>query len=173
MINGAPHYTNVEDSYMGYRIPAKSIVLANHFAVSRDEAAFGPNTHDFLPERWIADDGTLKDLPQTGFGFGRRICTGRHIAKNVSPRFSIPLVKRSLLCWGRRGRFLLLTAVLIHSNCLSKSPAFYGHLLSTPELSTRRVLEKWLMIWRATMASSLCRTRANQCARRGARGFAA
>ncbi|KAL5042013.1 hypothetical protein BDW71DRAFT_190819 [Aspergillus fruticulosus] len=24
----------------------------------------------------------LKDLPQTGFGFGRRICTGRLIARN-------------------------------------------------------------------------------------------
>lgn len=24
----------------------------------------------------------LKDLPQTGFGFGRRVCTGRTIARN-------------------------------------------------------------------------------------------
>lgn len=68
---------------MGYRIPAGSIVMGNHFAIARDEEVFGKDTDDFIPERWLADDGTLKDLPQTGFGFGRRICTGRHIARNV------------------------------------------------------------------------------------------
>jgi hypothetical protein len=26
--------------------------------------------------------GGLKDLPQSGFGFGRRACTGKHIARN-------------------------------------------------------------------------------------------
>lgn len=84
VVAGVPHATKTEDVYMGHRIPAGSIVLANHFAISRDEEAFGQHTDQFIPERWIAADGTLKDLPQTGFGFGRRICTGRHIARNVS-----------------------------------------------------------------------------------------
>lgn len=95
MVQGVPHFTKAEDQYGPYRIPAGSIVLPNAFAITRDEAAFGPDTDAFIPERWMADvpegvehkidaggrDTTVvKDLPQTGFGFGRRICTGRHIA---------------------------------------------------------------------------------------------
>lgn len=81
---------------MGYHIPANSIVLANAFAVTHDEGAFGPNVDAFIPERWLAEETpekesidvcgfnvtALKDLPHTGFGFGRRICTGRIIARN-------------------------------------------------------------------------------------------
>lgn len=94
-----PHFTKTEDNYMGYYIPANSIVLANAFAITRDESVFGPDVDNFVPERWLAEDHqeegkeplidgcgmnttALKDLPQTGFGFGRRICTGRIIARN-------------------------------------------------------------------------------------------
>lgn len=91
-----PHFTKTEDSYMGYHIPADSIVLPNAFAITRDEAVFGDNVDAFVPERWLAEEtpaepsvdvcglntAALKDLPQTGFGFGRRICTGRIIARN-------------------------------------------------------------------------------------------
>ncbi|KAL4778358.1 cytochrome P450 [Aspergillus varians] len=78
---------------------ANSIVLPNAFAITRDEAVFGEDVDAFIPERWFAEtDGdnlkepsidscgvnvsALKDLPQTGFGLGRRICTGRTIARN-------------------------------------------------------------------------------------------
>lgn len=83
---------------MGYHIPANSIVLPNTFAITRDKAAFGEDVDAFLPDRWLAEDElegkapsidvcgfnttALKDLPHTGFGFGRRICTGRIIARN-------------------------------------------------------------------------------------------
>ncbi|KAL2172385.1 hypothetical protein VTG60DRAFT_6224 [Thermothelomyces hinnuleus] len=98
VVGGVPHFTKVQDSYMGYHIPANSIVLANAFAITRDESVFGPDVDDFIPERWMVDEkdvkpeptidacglnvSALKDLPQTGFGFGRRICTGRIIARN-------------------------------------------------------------------------------------------
>lgn len=81
---------------MGYHIPANSIVLPNAFAITRDESVFGQHVDAFIPERWLAENQTnppsidacglnvtaLKDLPQTGFGFGRRVCTGRIIARN-------------------------------------------------------------------------------------------
>ncbi|KAK8052460.1 hypothetical protein PG993_003845 [Apiospora rasikravindrae] len=99
VVGGVPHATKREDTYMGYRIPAGSLVMGNHYAITRDESVFGANVDAFLPERWLqypekanpnSDDVdslsheqcTLKDLPQTGFGFGRRICTGRNIARN-------------------------------------------------------------------------------------------
>lgn len=94
---GIPHRTLQEDTYKGYRIPAGSIVVGSHFAITRDESVFGADVESFVPERWLLDceeDGqtatattsknrhTLKSLPLTGFGFGRRLCTGRHIALN-------------------------------------------------------------------------------------------
>lgn len=96
VVGGVPHFTKVEDTYMGYRIPANSIVLPNAFAITRDESVFGPDPNAFDPHRWLADDvpevptvdaggfnsSALKDLPHTGFGFGRRVCTGRIIARN-------------------------------------------------------------------------------------------
>ncbi|KAI1498864.1 cytochrome P450 [Biscogniauxia marginata] len=94
-IGGVPHATKTEDVYMGYRIPAGSTVLPHHYAITRDEATFGNNVDDYVPERWLLQDGkdvadtavpgpddTLKDLPLVAFGFGRRICPGRHLARN-------------------------------------------------------------------------------------------
>ncbi|KAI0023851.1 putative cytochrome P450 [Xylariomycetidae sp. FL0641] len=96
VIGGVPHATKKADTYMGYHIPAGSIVMGNHYAIGRDESVFGDHVDEFRPERWLeytgeeyADTDTerhdhyvLKDLPQTGFGFGRRICVGRHIARH-------------------------------------------------------------------------------------------
>ncbi|KAB5551056.1 cytochrome P450 [Coniochaeta sp. 2T2.1] len=99
VVGGVRHFTKTQDSYAGYHIPANSIVLPNAFAICRDESVFGQDVESFIPERWLADaedEGkkapsidacgfnvtALKDLPQTGFGFGRRICTGRFIARS-------------------------------------------------------------------------------------------
>lgn len=90
---GIPHLTKAEDSYAGYRIPAGSVVVANYWALARDPV-YGEDPEAFTPERWVEEseaegggvDGTgvsrLKDLPSFAFGFGRRICPGRHIARH-------------------------------------------------------------------------------------------
>ncbi|KAJ6559693.1 cytochrome P450 [Mycena capillaripes] len=77
---GAPHFLEVEDVYRGYRIPAKSIVFANVWAISHDERTYS-DPDAFKPERFL--DRTFDDLirdVQPAFGFGRRICPGRHMA---------------------------------------------------------------------------------------------
>ncbi|KAK4892344.1 hypothetical protein LTR27_009178 [Elasticomyces elasticus] len=74
---GIPHAVIEDDEYMGYRIPKGSVVIGNHWAIHLDEEVF-ENALTFDPERWIRDP----DLPFAPFGFGRRICTGQHIAKN-------------------------------------------------------------------------------------------
>ncbi|KAK0744667.1 cytochrome P450 [Apiosordaria backusii] len=77
---GVPHFTKVETSYEGYRIPANSVVIPNHWSITREEAVFGVDVESFLPERWL--ESPEKELPTVGFGYGRRVCPGRHVARN-------------------------------------------------------------------------------------------
>lgn len=98
-VTGVPHVTNTADEYEGFQIPAGSLVTANQWAITRDPEVFGEDADEFRPERWLVGDGEklsatttamksksdgaslLRDLPTIGFGFGRRICPGRHVAR--------------------------------------------------------------------------------------------
>lgn len=74
---GIPHSVTQDDEYMGYHIPKGATILPNHWALALDEEVFKDPT-SFRPQRWIENP----KLPVHGFGFGRRACTGRHIAIN-------------------------------------------------------------------------------------------
>ncbi|KAJ7764873.1 cytochrome P450 [Mycena metata] len=78
---GIPHRILVEDEYQGYRIPANSIVIRNVWALMHDEEIY-PDPKSFRPERFLLDGKLNSDMqdPEAVFGFGRRICPGRHIA---------------------------------------------------------------------------------------------
>ena len=75
---GIPHAVTQDDEYMGYHIPKGVTVLANHWAIDLDEEVYGPDALDYRPSRWLEDP----DLPLASFGYGRRVCTGQHIAMN-------------------------------------------------------------------------------------------
>ncbi|KAG0704855.1 cytochrome P450 [Suillus ampliporus] len=80
---GVPHVTSQDDVYEGYLIPKGSIVMVNGWALSRDESLY-PEASRFDPQRHLTAEGDLKDGPLSGhflFGFGRRICPGRHFAE--------------------------------------------------------------------------------------------
>lgn len=49
--------------------------------MAHDESKY-PNPDVFMPERYLNDDGSLKsnDTEHITFGFGRRMCVGRHFA---------------------------------------------------------------------------------------------
>ncbi|KAK7039658.1 cytochrome p450 [Favolaschia claudopus] len=84
VVTGAPHAVMEDDIYKGYHIPAGSIVIGNAWAILHDEATYGPNTDQFIPERWLTVDGKInKEIPDSSpaFGFGRRICPGRDMAQ--------------------------------------------------------------------------------------------
>ncbi|KAK6375934.1 hypothetical protein LTS17_007756 [Exophiala oligosperma] len=74
---GIPHAVIQDDEYLGYHIPAGATVIGNHWSIHQDEDVYeDPDT--FNPDRWIEDPF----LPLAPFGFGRRICTGQHLARN-------------------------------------------------------------------------------------------
>ncbi|KIJ67377.1 hypothetical protein HYDPIDRAFT_25837 [Hydnomerulius pinastri MD-312] len=78
--NGFAHATSESDVYNGYYIPKGAMVIANLWAISRDETKYS-NASAFLPERFLNKDGSLTgDTVLWIFGFGRRACPGRHIA---------------------------------------------------------------------------------------------
>ncbi|CAE6417961.1 unnamed protein product, partial [Rhizoctonia solani] len=73
---GVPHATAADDEYRGYFIPKGSIVMANSWAMSRDESMY-KSPESFDPERFVG-----ADTPSThAFGFGRRSCPGNHYAE--------------------------------------------------------------------------------------------
>ncbi|KAH8091807.1 cytochrome P450 [Cristinia sonorae] len=74
-----------DDDYEGYRIKKGTTIIVNFWAIMHDEAVF-PDHRIFRPERWL--DGTILDKHgvdplEVAFGFGRRVCPGRHLAMEV------------------------------------------------------------------------------------------
>ncbi|KAJ5109067.1 hypothetical protein N7456_005742 [Penicillium angulare] len=81
---GVPHVNREEITYKGYTIPEGSYILPILWTIGREEAVFGSKPDEFIPERWLNDDGkTFRAIPTAAFGYGRRTCPGRHIARNV------------------------------------------------------------------------------------------
>ncbi|KAI0336743.1 CyP450 monooxygenase [Cubamyces sp. BRFM 1775] len=80
-----PHRLIEDDTYRGYHIPKGTVVVPNVWAFSRDETRY-VNAKDFKPERFLAKDGSLDpqvlDPSEYAFGYGRRICPGRHFAQS-------------------------------------------------------------------------------------------
>ncbi|KAJ7584553.1 cytochrome P450 [Mycena floridula] len=77
----APHMSLKEDEYLGYRIPAGTLVIANLWAMLHDEEIY-PDPDSFIPERFLTDGrlNNVQDPRDIIFGAGRRICPGRFMA---------------------------------------------------------------------------------------------
>ncbi|KAI0310504.1 CyP450 monooxygenase [Amylostereum chailletii] len=80
LLAAIPHRLVSDDSYEGHFIPAGSIVLGNSWAILHDPATF-PDPSAFAPERWLAPE-LARRFPDAAFGFGRRICPGRFMARS-------------------------------------------------------------------------------------------
>lgn len=80
-----PHRLMEDDIYEGMFIPKGTLVFANIWNISRDETVF-KDPHLFNPERYLepVDDEMAKrrDPKTFTFGFGRRICPGRHLVQS-------------------------------------------------------------------------------------------
>ncbi|KAH7904746.1 cytochrome P450 [Hygrophoropsis aurantiaca] len=75
--------TSQDDFYKGYYIPKGTIVLPNVWAISKDDLS-GIPSEEFAPERFLSScvKDTAIDPYDYAFGFGRRICPGKHLGDN-------------------------------------------------------------------------------------------
>ncbi|KAH9940667.1 cytochrome P450 [Amylocystis lapponica] len=83
---GIFHAASKDDSYAGYTIPRGAVVVPNVWAILHDEDVYGARPDEFIPERFLTPDGKLDPaVPdvEAAFGFGRRICPGRFMARDT------------------------------------------------------------------------------------------
>ncbi|EJT98940.1 cytochrome P450 [Dacryopinax primogenitus] len=95
-----PHVLTEEEEYDGYVLPRGSIIVANiwfvplrsvvfsipidHARAMTHDPAFYPDPNIFRPERFLTLEGKLRTVIEDGrevFGFGRRNCSGSHLAE--------------------------------------------------------------------------------------------
>ncbi|KAF7985902.1 hypothetical protein HWV62_43798 [Athelia sp. TMB] len=117
-----PHLSTSDDVYNGYHIPAGTMVLPNTWAVLRDESVY-PEAGNFNPDRYLTKEGNLDPSvrdPEAAFGYGRRICPGRHMARE-----SIWLTVGSILAC-----FKIENSVDVHGNVIEPSGKYLSGLLS-------------------------------------------
>lgn len=72
---GIPHATTQDDHYRGYLIPKGSVIVPLFSAMRKDKTLYD-SPEQFRPERWLG-----KSQP-SNFGYGRRVCPGRFIARS-------------------------------------------------------------------------------------------
>ncbi|KAK7678432.1 hypothetical protein QCA50_018492 [Cerrena zonata] len=79
---GVPHRVTRDDEYKGFFIPAGSTIIVNAWSILHDPDVF-PEPENFKPERFIKDgrlDPSVRNPLEYAFGFGRRVCPGRHLS---------------------------------------------------------------------------------------------
>lgn len=118
------HVVTNEDVYEGFRIPARSIVYGNIWAILRDEDMY-KEPLKFNPERFLTtrENGPEPDPLEYIFGFGRRICPGKAFAEG-----SMFIVLTSLLA-----TFNLSKAIDERGREIEPEVAFNGDILSPPK----------------------------------------
>ncbi|KAH6919339.1 cytochrome P450 [Coprinopsis sp. MPI-PUGE-AT-0042] len=93
---GAPHVSTDDDVLDGYKIPGGTMILTNNWAIMHDPEVFDdPMT--FKPERYLKGGQINKEVldpNDVAFGYGRRICPGRHLSNA-----SLTLMAASLLAF--------------------------------------------------------------------------
>jgi len=84
-----PHSTTTDHSINGYHIPAGATVIPNIWGINLNEE-FYEDARVFKPERYLQSKSGLRSEPKLlgarfdpFFGFGRRICPGRNLAKDA------------------------------------------------------------------------------------------
>jgi cytochrome P450 len=86
---GLPHRSIEDDWYEGMFIPKGTVCIANVWHLNRDPEIYGEDAAHFNPARHLDANGEIapgpldtKEEGHVTYGFGRRLCVGRHVANN-------------------------------------------------------------------------------------------
>jgi len=87
---GLPHLSTEDDWYNGMFIPKGSMIVANVWNLNQNAEIYGEDAAHFNPARFLDTKGevTTSCAPETKeeghvtYGFGRRVCVGKHAANN-------------------------------------------------------------------------------------------
>lgn len=81
---GVAHCADADIIYNGYIIPKGTTLIGNSWAILHGEDVYPDRPFEFVPERFLDSQGKLDESVfhpfRAVFGFGRRICPGRHAA---------------------------------------------------------------------------------------------
>ncbi|KAI0027577.1 cytochrome P450 [Vararia minispora EC-137] len=87
---GIPHVSEEDDWYEDMFIPKGTICMVNMMACNMDTEIYGADAALFNPDRYLDEKGRLKPSPpetkdegHISYGFGRRVCIGRHVANDT------------------------------------------------------------------------------------------
>jgi cytochrome P450 len=83
---GVPHVSTADDWYEGAFIPKGTICLANMRVLNFETGVYGEDAARFNPDRFFEQGEKCfaiegREEGHLTFGFGRRLCVGRHIAE--------------------------------------------------------------------------------------------
>ncbi|KAI0346960.1 CyP450 monooxygenase [Trametopsis cervina] len=81
---GVPRRSTADDYYNGYFIPKGTEIIPNAWAMLHNPDDY-PNPERFDPDRFLKDgeiNRAVRNPTTIAFGFGRRICPGRHFAQD-------------------------------------------------------------------------------------------
>ncbi|CCM06866.1 uncharacterized protein FIBRA_09172 [Fibroporia radiculosa] len=130
---GVPHRSIEDDEYNGWHIPKGTMVIANAWAMLRDERVY-PDPDRFNPDRFLSGEGHEPQADPRGplFGFGRRVCPGKDLAEN-SLFAALALVLHA---------FKLTPAVGADGCAVRVDGAFREHSIRHPEPFTCTILPR-------------------------------
>ncbi|EIN10755.1 cytochrome P450 [Punctularia strigosozonata HHB-11173 SS5] len=87
------HRSRKDIIWKNYLIPAGSTIIGSQWSIAHDPEVW-PNPDRFDPNRWLYEDGGLREDKKTFmFGFGRRFCPGQHFANRAV------FINTALLLW--------------------------------------------------------------------------
>ncbi|XP_038045430.1 cytochrome P450 2U1-like [Patiria miniata] len=92
---GVPHRTHYETEFLGYTIPANTMVFVNHWTIFHDPKSW-KDPEKFDPTRFLSKDGKTVEKPEVfmPFSLGRRVCMGETLAKMELFLFFVNLLQR-------------------------------------------------------------------------------
>lgn len=140
--SGVPHRALEDDVYRGMFIPKGAVIIANTRGMTWDDSLYAdPKTFDptrYMPRPYGRDEPS----PQATWGFGRRICPGRHVA-DASLWIAIATILSTFTiskAVGKDGKEIM-PQVAFHTAVTSRPRPFVCNIQPRSQAAARLIME--------------------------------